>query len=78
VKKEASVNFLIDPQEGRSTLRSADIMMYGWVWEKQVCLNLTGFFPLVGPRAEDFTVEWAAFKAASSKMTKHEKLCSDN
>jgi hypothetical protein len=29
VKKEAPVNFLTDPQEGRSTLRSADVQVYG-------------------------------------------------
>jgi hypothetical protein len=31
VKKEAPVNFLTNPQEWRSTLRPADIMVYGWV-----------------------------------------------
>ncbi|KAK1417278.1 hypothetical protein QVD17_26404 [Tagetes erecta] len=29
-KKEAPVNFLTDPLEGRSTLRSADILVFGW------------------------------------------------
>ncbi|GAU26475.1 hypothetical protein TSUD_294430 [Trifolium subterraneum] len=53
MKKEAPVNFLIDPQEGRWTLRPADVLVYGWV-------GLT------------------ALKAASSKMRKHEKACSDN
>ncbi|GAU17410.1 hypothetical protein TSUD_232870 [Trifolium subterraneum] len=50
VKKEAPVNFLTDPQERRSTLRPADVVVYGWT----------------------------ALKAASSKMSKHEKACSDN
>jgi hypothetical protein len=72
------MNFLINPQEGRSTLRPADIMMYGWVWEKQVCLDLTGVFSLVGLRDGDFTMGWGAIKAASNKMTKHEKVCYDN
>ncbi|KAK2384599.1 hypothetical protein QL285_071930 [Trifolium repens] len=31
VKKETPVNFLTNPQEWRSTLRPADIMVYGWV-----------------------------------------------
>ncbi|PNX96876.1 auxilin-like protein [Trifolium pratense] len=31
VKKEALVNFLTDPLEGRSTLRSTDVLVYGWV-----------------------------------------------
>ncbi|KAK2448593.1 hypothetical protein QL285_007850 [Trifolium repens] len=29
VKKESLVNFLTDSQEGRSTLRPADVMVYG-------------------------------------------------
>ncbi|KAL9997028.1 putative exostosin [Helianthus debilis subsp. tardiflorus] len=32
-KKEAPVNFLTDPLEGRSTLRPADILVFGWVGE---------------------------------------------
>ncbi|KAK2361377.1 hypothetical protein QL285_086534 [Trifolium repens] len=31
VKKEAPVNFLIDPQEGRSTLRPTDVLVHGWI-----------------------------------------------
>ena len=31
VKKEAPVNFLTDPMEGRSTLRPADILVFGWI-----------------------------------------------
>ncbi|GAU36630.1 hypothetical protein TSUD_387820 [Trifolium subterraneum] len=31
VKKEAPVNFLTDPQEARSTLRPADVLVFGWV-----------------------------------------------
>ncbi|KAL8245689.1 hypothetical protein R6Q59_006905 [Mikania micrantha] len=29
-KKEALVNFLTDPMEGRSTLRPADLLIFGW------------------------------------------------
>ncbi|GAU39704.1 hypothetical protein TSUD_274980 [Trifolium subterraneum] len=50
VKKEAPVNFLTDPLEGRSTLRPADVLVY----------------------------RWAALKAASNKVAKHERACSDN
>jgi hypothetical protein len=32
----------------------------------------------VGLGVEDFTVGQTALKAASSKMVKHEKMCSDN
>nr|GEX83388.1 putative reverse transcriptase domain-containing protein [Tanacetum cinerariifolium] len=45
-KKEAPVNYLTDPLDGRSTLRPADVL--------------------------------AALKAASGKVTKHEKACIEN
>jgi hypothetical protein len=67
-----------DPQEGRSTLRPADVLVYGWVGGKHACVDLTGVSPLVGLGVGDFIVGRAALKAASSKMTKHEKACSDN
>ncbi|PNX69718.1 auxilin-like protein, partial [Trifolium pratense] len=78
VKKEAHVNFLTDPQEWRSTLRPADILVYGWTGGKHVCVDLTGVSPLVGLRSGDFTVGQATLKAASSKVAKHEKAYSDN
>jgi hypothetical protein len=34
VNKEVPVNFLTNPHERRSTLRPADIMVYGWVGGK--------------------------------------------
>ncbi|KAK2442574.1 hypothetical protein QL285_013758 [Trifolium repens] len=45
VKKEASVNFLTDPQEGISTLRPADVLVYGWIGGKHACVDLTGVSP---------------------------------
>ncbi|MCI38670.1 auxilin-like protein, partial [Trifolium medium] len=65
VKKEAPVNFLTDPLEGRSTLRPADVLVHGWVGGKHACVDLTGVSPLVGLTTEDFTVGQAALKAAS-------------
>jgi hypothetical protein len=50
VKKEAPVNFLTDPREGRSTLRPADVLVYGWIGGKHACVDLTGVSPLVGLR----------------------------
>ncbi|KAJ0558615.1 putative exostosin [Helianthus annuus] len=73
-KKEAPVNFLTDPLEGRSTLRPADILVFGWVGGKHVCVDLTGVSPLVGLGGSAFTVG----QAASGKVTKHEKACLDN
>ena len=46
VKKEAPVTFLTDPREGRSTLRPADVLVFGWMSEKHVCIDVIGVFPL--------------------------------
>ncbi|KAJ0793296.1 putative tetratricopeptide-like helical domain superfamily [Helianthus annuus] len=73
-KKETPVNFLTDPLEGRSTLRPADILVFGWVGGKHACVDLTGVSPLVGLGGSAFTVG----QAASGKVTKHEKACLDN
>ncbi|KAK2411257.1 hypothetical protein QL285_046551 [Trifolium repens] len=78
VKKEAPMNFLTDPQKGKSTLRPADVLVYGWVVGKHACVDLTRVFPLVGLGVGDFTVGQTVLKAASSKMVKHENACSDN
>ncbi|MFS7976906.1 putative exostosin [Helianthus anomalus] len=77
-KKEAPVNFLTDPLEGRSTLRPADILVFGRVGGKHACVDLTGVSPLVGLESSAFTVGQAALKAASGKVIKHEKACLDN
>ncbi|MCI45909.1 auxilin-like protein, partial [Trifolium medium] len=63
VKKEAPVNFLTDPQKRRSTLRPADVLVYGWVGGKHACVDLSGVSPLVGLGVGDFTVGRAAIKA---------------
>ncbi|KAJ0599143.1 putative reverse transcriptase domain, exostosin [Helianthus annuus] len=44
-KKEAPVNFLTDPSEGRSTLRPADVLVFGWEGGKHACVDLTGVSP---------------------------------
>jgi len=77
-KKEAPVNFLTDPLDRRSTLRPADVMVYGWVGGKHACVDLTEVSPLVGLGVRPFTVGHATLKAVSSKVAKHEKTCSDN
>ena len=40
-KKEAPVNFLTDPLEGRSTLRPADVLVFVWARGKHACMDLT-------------------------------------
>jgi hypothetical protein len=67
-KKEAPVNFL----------RSADVLVYGWVGGRHACVDLTIVSPLAGLTTGGFTVGQAALKAASSKVVKHEELCYDN
>ncbi|GKA75546.1 putative reverse transcriptase domain-containing protein [Tanacetum coccineum] len=76
-RKEAPVNFLTDPLEGRSTLRPADILVFGWAGGKHACLILLEC-PLVGSRAQWFVAGQAALKAESSKVAKHEKACLEN
>ncbi|KAL7594924.1 hypothetical protein Lser_V15G27684 [Lactuca serriola] len=78
VKKEASVNFLTDPQDGRSTLRPADILVFGWIGGKHACVYLTGVSPLVGLGSGSFAVGHAALKAAACKVVKHENACREN
>ncbi|GKC35025.1 hypothetical protein Tco_1047409 [Tanacetum coccineum] len=77
-KKEAPVNFLTDPSDGRSTLRPADVLVFEWVGGKHACVDLTGVSPLVGLSSRGFTVGQAALKAASCKVAKHEKACIKN
>ncbi|MFS7947065.1 putative exostosin [Helianthus anomalus] len=77
-KKEAPVNFLTDPLEGRSTLRPADILVFGWEGGKHACVDLTGVSPLVGLKDKGFVVGQAVLKAEASKVAKHEKACLEN
>ncbi|GJS08083.1 hypothetical protein Tco_0364879 [Tanacetum coccineum] len=77
-RKEAPVNFLTDPLEGRSTLRPADILVFGWAGGKHACVDLTGVSPLVGLRDNGFVAGQAALKEESSKVAKHEKACLEN
>ncbi|GJU71758.1 hypothetical protein Tco_1263163 [Tanacetum coccineum] len=78
VKKEAPVNFLTELSDGRSTLRPADVLVFGWVGGKHACVDLTGFSPLVGLSGRGFTVSRAALKVASCKVTKYKKACNEN
>lgn len=50
--KDASVNFLTDPYEGRSTLSLADILVYEWIKGKHAYVDLTEIFPLMGSKLE--------------------------
>ncbi|GJY41237.1 hypothetical protein Tco_0428507 [Tanacetum coccineum] len=77
-KKEAPVNFLTGPLDGKSTLKPADILIFGWVGGKHACVDLTGVSPLVGLSNRGFTVDQSALKVASCKVTKYENTCIEN
>ncbi|GJS51279.1 RNA-directed DNA polymerase, eukaryota [Tanacetum coccineum] len=61
-----------------TTLRPADVLVFGWVGGRHACVDLTGVSSLVGLSSRGFTVGQAALKAASCKVTKHEKTCIEN
>ncbi|GKC85431.1 hypothetical protein Tco_1141148 [Tanacetum coccineum] len=46
-KKEAHVNFLTRPLDGRSTLRPANVLIFGWVGGKHALVDLIGVSPLL-------------------------------
>ncbi|GJS94929.1 hypothetical protein Tco_0801897 [Tanacetum coccineum] len=77
-KKKAPVNFLTDPLEERSTLRPANILVFGWAGGKHACVDLTGVSPFVGLRDNGFVAGQAALKTELSKVVKHEKACLEN
>ncbi|KAJ0900450.1 putative RNA-directed DNA polymerase [Helianthus annuus] len=77
-KKEAPVNFLTDPKEGRSSLRPADVLVFGWSGGKHACIDLTGVSPLASFRGSGFVSGQATRKAEAGKISKHEQACIDN
>ncbi|KAJ0904204.1 hypothetical protein HanPSC8_Chr07g0279291 [Helianthus annuus] len=77
-KKEAPVNFLMDPMDERSTLRPVDLLVFGWVRGKHACVDLMGVSPLVGLREKRLVAGQAATKAESKKVDKQAKACAEN
>lgn len=78
VKTKTPMNFLCYSLNGRSTLRQVDVKVYKLVGGKHAYVNLTGVLQLVRLGIEACMVGHTTFKATSSKVTKHEKTCSDN
>jgi hypothetical protein len=73
VKKEVSLNFLINPHKGRSSL-SCSVL---WLCRNETCMCwLDWSFSTCG--IDDFTVGQTTLKIASIKMVKNEKICSYN
>ncbi|GKB06753.1 retrotransposon protein, putative, ty1-copia subclass [Tanacetum coccineum] len=75
-KKEAHVNFLTDPSDGRSTLRPANVLVFRWVGGKHACVDLTRVSPLVGLSSRDFTVGQTALKVVKVGTMQAEKALS--
>jgi hypothetical protein len=48
-------------------------MFWWWVRGKHACVDLIGFFPLVGLRTRALTVGQKTLEATSSMVAKHEK-----
>jgi len=71
MKKEVFVNFLVDPLDKRSTLRLANVMVYGWVREKHACVDLIEVSPLLVLDVGPFTIWQTTLKVMSSKVVKH-------
>ncbi|KAJ0824476.1 hypothetical protein HanRHA438_Chr17g0792831 [Helianthus annuus] len=69
---------LPDPLEGRSTLRSADVLVFDWAGVKHVCVDLTEVSLLVGLRENHFVAGRTILKAESGNFAKHEKACAKN
>ncbi|GJU57361.1 GDSL esterase/lipase-like protein [Tanacetum coccineum] len=69
------VNFLTDPLEGRSTLRPADILVFGWAGGKHACVDIQEFPSCLGLRDNGFVADIAAMKSGeSSKVANTRKL----
>jgi hypothetical protein len=78
VMKKTFVNFLTDPQEGRSTLKPTCVLVHGWVRWKQACMNFIVVFSLMRLGNGGFTLGQTTLKHASRKLVKHDKTCSSN
>ncbi|GKA35219.1 hypothetical protein Tco_0721710 [Tanacetum coccineum] len=63
-KKEAPMNFLTDPSDGRFTLKPTNVLVFGWVRGKHACVDLTEVSLLMGLSSQGFTVGHANLKAA--------------
>nr|GEV59983.1 auxilin-like protein [Tanacetum cinerariifolium] len=67
-KKEAHVDFLTGPLDGRSTLRPADDLFFVSVGGKHACVDLTKIYLLVGLSSRSFIVGQTALKVALLAM----------
>ncbi|GJR05898.1 auxilin-like protein [Tanacetum coccineum] len=64
-KIEAPVNFLTDPLDGRSTLRPADVLIFGWVGGKHACVDLTGVSSIGNYASEEMDNSYNGHEAIS-------------
>ncbi|GJZ30128.1 hypothetical protein Tco_0575175 [Tanacetum coccineum] len=73
-KKEAPVNFLIDPLERRSTLRPADILMFGWAGGNMLVWILLECPLLLGSRTMGLLQDKLRCKRNRAKLLNTRKL----
>ncbi|RHN39747.1 hypothetical protein MtrunA17_Chr8g0347241 [Medicago truncatula] len=78
VKKDGHVIFLTDSLDRRLKYGLANVMFYGLVGGKHVCVDLIGISPLVRLGVKAFMVGHTFLKVAPIKVVKQEKACSDN
>ena len=78
VKKEALMNFPTNPLDRRSTLRPADVMVYGWVERKYACVDLIEVSTLAGLEVGTFFGWTDCPKSCVKQKGKHDRAYSDN
>lgn len=72
------MNFLTNPLNVRSTLRSTDIFVFGWIWGKHAYVYLTLLSHLMGLWSNVFIVGRTLLKVFTCKVTIYEKECLEN
>nr|GEX26858.1 putative reverse transcriptase domain-containing protein [Tanacetum cinerariifolium] len=77
-QERSPCELLTNPSDGRSTLKSANVLVFKWVEGKHACVDLTGVSPLVRLSGRGFTAGQDSLKVASCKVTKHKKSCIEN
>ncbi|GJR34995.1 hypothetical protein Tco_1210679 [Tanacetum coccineum] len=77
-QERGACEFLDWPVRRKIHTHTGNILVFGWVGGKHACVDLTGVSPLVGLSSRGLTVGETALKAASCKVTKHEKTRFEN
>ncbi|GKB46972.1 hypothetical protein Tco_0897725, partial [Tanacetum coccineum] len=76
-QERSTCELLTDPSHKRYTLKPPDVFVF-WISWRETCVSGFGVSPLLELSSRGFTVGQIALKAASCKVTKHEKTCIEN